>query len=99
MAERRKLTAGLAEDPDVQDFLRPQRTTATPLSTPTVEVATHHFSASGFGVINVRVSTETTAALDRASFDRKQRGEDPSSKAKIVEEAVRAWLRAHGYLR
>ncbi len=95
MAERRKITESLNEDSAVQDFLRPERKPPTPA--PPVSVAPQ-FATAGFGVINVRVSTETTNALDLASDDRKRRQQEPYSKAKMVEAAVRAWLRKQGYL-
>ncbi len=95
MAERRKLTAGLAEDPAVKDFLRPDRTATA--QAPPARIAPP-LTIAGFGVINVRVSTDTTNALELASDDRKRRRLEPYSKAKIVEAAVQNWLREEGYL-
>jgi hypothetical protein len=48
--------------------------------------------------VNVRVSPEVAGALQAASLQRQLQGLQPSSKREIVEEALRPWLQANGYL-
>ena len=54
--------------------------------------------AAGVVSMTFRLPAELPAALVRASADRKVRKQKPFAQQDIVAEAVRQWLRAHGFL-
>jgi hypothetical protein len=54
-------------------------------------------NASGV-TLNTRIHPDMAMALKRASFQRKLSGVEPNSLRDILEEALRPWLRQHGYL-
>jgi|GEM_PF-6786059 len=51
-----------------------------------------------FKTLTVRLETNLLDALLRASMERKLQRQTPISQREIVSEAVRAYLKKHGYL-
>jgi hypothetical protein len=45
-----------------------------------------------------RINLETSAALRRASVDRKVNRQNPASQQEIVQAALDSWLKENGYL-
>lgn len=54
--------------------------------------------ATGVVSMTFRLPADLPAALVRASADRKVRQQKPFAQQDIVADAVRQWLRAHGFL-
>jgi hypothetical protein len=48
--------------------------------------------------LTTRIRSDYAAALKRASLERQLKGELPNTILDILEEALKPWLRTHGYL-
>lgn len=110
--DRRPLTEGLKESPDVDPklarefvFQKPQKSQVAPAAATKpaapvrLEPGTMNQAAqSALVPLTARIPAEKFQALKRASFERQLQGIEPSSMQDIVEEALTPWLRKHGYL-
>src|SRR5262249_33631013 len=112
MEKRRPLADVVTADDPVQDFVYGRREpkggneVTSPRATQTrTQARMHarmHTSASApLALLNlsVRITPETAAALRHAMLQQKTVGRTPSSTQGIVEEALRDWLRTHGFLK
>ena len=108
--ERRPLTEGLKDEPEVdpklaRDFVFQQSRKEDPAPAAKPPAATRLPAGSlnpgtppALVPLTARISQEKFLALKRASFDRQLQGVEPSSMQDIVDEALTPWLRKHGYL-
>src|SRR5215813_8715207 len=112
MEKRRPLADVVTADDPVQDFVYGKREPkrgdevtsqrATQARTQARMHARIQPSASGpLALVNlsVRITPETAAALRHAMLQQKTEGRTPSSTQGIVEEALRDWLRTHGFFK
>ncbi len=109
--ERRPLTEGLKTEPEVDpklahEFVFQSKAPAPPVapageSAPTQRLAAapvNPANQSALVPLTARIPAEMFQALKRASFERQLQGVEPNSMQDIVEEALRPWLRKHGYM-
>jgi hypothetical protein len=110
--ERRPLTEGLKEEPEVpshvaREFVfqkqQPVKTPPAPDAKPATDTrlpagTLNPAAASALVPLTARIPAEKFQALKRASFERQLQGVEPSSLQDIVEEAITPWLKKHGYL-
>ena len=69
------------------------------ISTPILPAPTlAGFSMPGVVSLNTRIEPEISAALLTASMQRKIQRQQPFTQQDIVAEALRMWLKSHGYL-
>ena len=68
---------------------------STKSAQPSVESKNHREVMVG---LSFRVPLDIHRTLMRAAFGRKMAGEEPWTQQEIAAEAIRAWLKKHGYL-
>lgn len=104
MGERRSLTEGLKETPEVDPEveraivfnkkLPPIRAGAATA----VAVPSSPPPASSRAPISTRIRTDYAAALKRASLERQLGKVEPNTISDILEAALEPWLKTNGYL-
>ncbi len=94
MAERRTLIDGItpATSPMEQQFMSSAKSTN---GYEAMKKATTDASGAS---LSTRIRPEYVALLKRASLERKLNGIEPNSLRDILEDALKPWLQAHGYL-
>lgn len=105
MAERRSLTEGLMQTPEVDPEVeraivfqkKPPRSGEE--ATKPVPVAPLPASpATSRAPISTRIRSDYAAALKRASLERQLAKVEPHTISDILDEALKPWLKANGYL-
>jgi cell pole-organizing protein PopZ len=107
--ERRPLTEGLMPRTDVarrveERFVRGDRATTDVAPAPEPQAATPPRTPAvpnhpvGKTPLSTRIRADYAAALKRASLERQLGGVTPNTLQDILEEALKPWLTANGYL-
>jgi hypothetical protein len=99
MAERRSLVEGIVDqDPpreEINAFVFGTKT--KPPSPPSVDSSSILPQFLGRVPLTTRVSPEIASAVKRVSLTRQLQSQEPFHVQEIMEEALIAWLKQHGY--
>jgi len=111
MEKRRPLTDVVNASDDVQQFVFGNRETqasekpsvraksqANPRTSTHARMHANPVVPVALVNLSVRLTPETAAALRQAMLEQKTEGRSPASTQAIVEDALRQWLKARGFL-
>ncbi len=105
MAERRTLTEGLMQTPEVDPeveraivYQNKAPRSGEGVAKSVAVAATPASSAASRAPISTRIRADYAAALKRASLERQLAKVQPNTISDILEVALEPWLKSNGYL-